>query len=872
MKKNTTKKLNPISEPLEKQDSKSISFPVVGIGASAGGLEALKIFFNNVPENSGLAYIVIQHLDPNQEGILSEILQRETKMKVLQVTDFMKVKSNHVHVIPPNKSMSILNGHLRLFEAITLDGLHLPIDYFFYSLANDQNENGIGVVLSGMGLDGSSGLKAIKENGGFVLVQDPKDAKFDGMPKSAIKAVSVDVLATANELPKHLISFLKNLGIKLSENSIFRKNENNLSKIILLLRLRTEHDFSLYKKNTLYRRIERRMNVHQITEIENYVWFLQDNPIELDILFKEMLIGVTSFFRDASLWDKLKERVLPELFKALPNGYVLRAWISACSSGEEAYSLAVILMEAYEKVKNKKNITFQIFASDIDIEAIEKARKGFYTNGSMASVPSERINMFFDQVETGFRVKANIREMIVFAEQNVIKDPPFTKLDLVFCRNLLIYLQPELQKKLMNLFHYSLNGGGIMVLGTAENINSENNKFKELDRSLKIYKNSERDKHEILDFPDSFIQPTKRLVRTPKSQKMFENVHTVANQLLLEKYTPPSVLVNSDGDILYINGRTGKYLEPAAGKANMNIYAMAREGLRNMLPRAIQKVKEIKEPLELNHLAIGVNDSKRVVNVTLQLINKPEFIRETIIIVFNDVTHIQKENFQNLKTNVVDLAIEEEELMIELLKAKGEIQSLHEDMQAAQEELKSTNEEMQSTNEELQSTNEEHTTSKEEMLSLNEELQTINTELQTKVADYIVAKNDMKNLLDSIDVAALFLDKDLNIRRFTEQLSDIFKIRDLDIGRPFTDLVSSLKYPEMLRDANEVLKKLITIEKAINANDNKWFAVRIMPYRTFDDHIGGLVITFIDITKFKKMELKLSETIKILREHKIDKK
>jgi len=868
MKKSTAKKENPVSKPLELQTSNTVGFPIVGIGASAGGLEALEQFFGNVPVNSGLAFVVIQHLDPNHVGIMPELLQRTTPMKVLQATDNLQVKPNHVYVIPPNRSMSVLNGHLYLFEPIELRGLRLPIDYFFRSLAADQHENSIGIILSGMGSDGSLGLKAIKEKNGIVAVQDPANAKFDGMPNSAINAVVVDILAPAKELPEKLIALLKLSPSIVQKTEIDDKSKGNLEKIVILLRAKTGHDFSLYKKNTLFRRIERRMNVHQLDRISHYVRFLQQNPKELEILFKELLIGVTNFFRDAAVWEKLKENVLPALFNEAPNRHVFRAWITGCSTGEEAYSLAIVFKEAYEKVKKDKNFTLQVFATDIDSDAIELGRKGIFSANIVADVSPERLSQFFVKDENGFRVNTSIREMVVFAPHNVINDPPFTKLDMLFCRNLLIYMEAELQKKLMNLFHYSLIAGGVMVLGSAETENSQNNMFSAIDAKLKVYKRSASAANtELIDFPSSFTHSMKKTNDSIKPVKATDNIQTLADQLLLQRFAPASVLINPDGDILYITGRTGKYLEPSAGKANMNIYAMAREGLQNELPGAIRKAKQSSEPVKLLNLKIGTNGGTQIVDITLQLIEKPEAIKGNIIIVFADVADIPRPARRKSKTGNQNSTVREQELEIELQRANEELQSTREEMQTTQEELKSTNEEMQSTNEELQSTNEELTTSKEEMQSLNEELQTVNIELQSKVNDFMVANNDMKNLLNSTDIATLFLDKELNIRRFTDETTKLFKLRQTDIGRPFTDMVSDLQYPEITKHAHEVLRTLVFKETEIATNDQRWFIVRIMPYRTYDDRIDGLVITFIDITKAKKLEAELNNTIGLLREH-----
>ncbi len=871
MKKTTNKKepeLKAISYPSVNKRFTPITFPVVGIGASAGGLEALEQFFKNMPKDSGMAFVVIQHLDPTHVGIMPELLQRTTSMMVIQVTDNLEIKPNHVYVLPPNKSMAILNGRLHLFEPTELRGLRLPIDIFLRSLADDQKEKSIGIILSGMGSDGCEGLKTIKERNGIVLVQDPETSKFNGMPSSAIASVSVDIIASANELPARLISFLKNSPAVKLDIMTDEKNKSSLQKIAILLRTQTGHDFSLYKKNTLYRRIERRMNIHQIDKITNYVRFLQDNPSELDILFKEILIGVTSFFRDSAMWDKLRDHILPDILKLLPNDYMLRAWITGCSTGEEAYSLAMVFKEAYDKVKQTKNISLQIFATDIDTDAIDIARKGLFSANILSDVSPERINQFFTKNGTSYSINNSIREMVVFAPHDVIKDPPFTKLDFLLCRNLLIYMEPELQKKLMNLFYYSLNAGGIMLLGTAETVNQQERLFTSLDNKLKIYKRSLTPMEiEQMDFPSSYSHSTKRTQEETTSVKVTRNIQTFADQLVLQRYSPASVLINQEGDILYITGRTGKYLEPAAGKANWNIHAMAREGLRNELLGAIRKAKQYYEPIYLRNIKVGTNGGTQLVDITIQTTEKPDDFKDTILIVFADVPPHDLPEDRKGKAKGKSLTNQDREREMEHQRILEDLQSTREEMQTSQEELKSTNEELQSTNEELQSTNEELTTSKEEMQSLNEELQTVNLELQTKVTEFMEANNDMKNLLNSTEVATLFLDKNLNIRRFTDQLTKIIKLRHSDLGRPFTDMVSDLKYPEIDDHAKEVLSTLMFKENDISTDDDRWYKVRIMPYRTLDERIEGLVITFINITTAKKLESDLKESIKILQEH-----
>ena len=860
---------NKVEVNSDSKTGRNNDFPVVGIGASAGGLETLEQFFNKMPENTGMAFVIVQHLDPNHVGMMPELLQRMTKMTVFQVTDCLYVKPNCVYVIPPNKSMSILNGTLHLFAPVETHGIRLPIDIFLRSLADDQQEKSIGIILSGMGSDGSLGLKAIKEKNGIVLVQDPDTAKFDGMPRSAAVTVIADIVAPVEELPSKLINFLTFVPLSKTNPTIDSKNKSNLDKIIILLREQTGHDFSLYKKSTLFRRIERRKGIHHIEKIENYVRFMQENPKETEILFKELLIGVTNFFRDKAVWDKLKEEVLPEMIEKLPNGSIMRAWVTGCSTGEEAYSLAITFREVMNKIKKSRNISLQIFATDLDMEAIEKARKGVFPSNIMTDVSSERLARYFKNDNDGYRINTTIREMVVFAPQNVIKDAPFTKLDLVTCRNMLIYMESELQKKVIRLFNYSLNPGGIMVLGTAETLGADVDGFQTIDPKLKIFKRTSLPMQTgLLDFPSSFSVTNKIKPENLKIPKSEENLQALANQILLDRFAPASVMVSEKGDIVYITGRTGKYLEPVSGKANWNIFAMLRDGLRQDLPLGFQKALKNYDLVKLHNLKIENDGKHQFVDVTIQQIEKPEALHGKIIIVFNDLPESAGVNTVHPKTGKQNSNIRNKELEGELRQSLEDLQTIREEMQTSQEELKSTNEELQSTNEELQSTNEELTTSKEEMQSLNEELQTVNIELQTKVTDYVQANNDMKNLLNSTDIATLFLDKELNIRRFTDPVTTIFKVRNADIGRPFTDLVTDLQYPEIGIDAVEVIRNLIYIEKSTVTKDGRWFDIKIMPYRTLDDHIDGLVLTFNDVSKFKKMEIELKEANEKLQKSK----
>ena len=854
-------KLNPIVSTQEKTSAPDTKlFAIVGIGASAGGLDAFEQFLSNVPENTGMAFVIIQHLDPTQKGMLPELLQRITKMKVFQVKDRMAVKPNCVYVIPPNASMSILKGVLHLFEPVESRGLRLPIDFFFRSLAIDQKELAVGVILSGMGSDGSMGIRAIKENNGIVMVQDPSTATYDSMPLSGIDSVLVDIVASPRDMPSRLFEFMKQIPLIKSDIEIEVKDQSSLEKIVILLRDRTGNDFTFYKKNTLYRRIERRMGIHKIDKIASYVHFLMMNPKEVDILFKELLIGVTNFFRDSGVWEKMKESVFPDIFANPKTGTTLRAWIPGCSTGEEAYSLAIVFKEALEEFSPQGGISLQIFATDLDNDAIETARKGLFPASIAADVSPNRLNRFFVLADEGYRVNAEIREMVVFAQQNIVMHPPFTKIDILTCRNLLIYMEAELQKKILGLFYYCINPEGIMILGSSESLGKQSNLFTPVDAKLRIFRRSNNAlSPELFDFPSSFSRSKMINIEKQIPASLTPNIQMLADQLLLKNFSPPGVLVNLDGDIIYISGRTGKYLEPAVGKANLNIFAMLREGLLNEFSIAFRKAIITKETVILHNIKIGSNDSSLSVNVKIQWIEKPEPLRNMVMIIFTDMPAITDAKKGTRKGKIAIDSVRQSKLEEELQHTREEMQSTLEEMQTSQEELKSTNEELQSTNEELQSTNEELTTSKEEMQSLNEELQTVNVELQSKVDEFSRVNNDMKNLLNSTDIATLFLDKELNIRRYTNQTTKIFKLIKSDIGRPFTDQASDLDYPELVDDALEVLRTLAFIEKQIATKDGRWFSVRIMPYRTFDDRIDGLVITFFNMSSQKQIEVQLNE-------------
>ena len=822
---------------------------IVGIGASAGGLEALEDFFSHVPTASNIAFVVIQHLDLTHKDIMHELLQRTTSMKVTQAQNHIKVKPNCVYVIPPNKDLSILNGVLFLLEPVSSRGLWLPINFFFRSLANDQQERSVGVILSGMGSDGTLGLRAIKENAGRSLVQLPESAKFDSMPCSAINAGLADIVAPAQELPEQIMAFLKHSPQVVSKPNELRvelKSKSALAQIIIMLRERTGNDFSLYKKNTIYRRIERRMGLHKLKDIAFYVNYLRENPQEQDILFKEFLIGVTHFFRDKDVWAQLKSISLPTLLANYPQGKTLRVWVTACSTGEEAYSLAMTVLDVLDDIKPKGHFKLQIFATDLDEDAVNIARKGYYSANIEDDISAQQLTRYFMKEGSGYRIKQQIRDMIIFAPHNIILHPPFTKLDIITCRNLLIYFEPALQNKLLPLFHYALTAHGIVLLGSAETVGNFTSFFRQVNDNTPIYTRMDKPLSLIdVDFPTGSLldnQPR----HLSEMNKNITNLQTQADKILLQNYAPAAVLINADGDILYINGRTGKYLEPAAGKANWNIHVMAHKELQHPLFVAMNKAQAQVAPVIMTNLTLD----QVTINLTVEAIMEPKVLYGLLMVVFTDVVTPAKAPRKKRGAS-------EQQALIELQQAQEEVQLLREKMQSSHEELKSINEEMQSSNEELQSTNEELTTSKEEMQSMNEELQTVNAELQSKIDDLSWINNDMKHLLDSTEIATVFLDNQLNVRRFTAHISHIFKLISSDVGRPLSDIATNLDYVELEDDVKKVLKSLVFIEKDITASEERWFKVRIMPCRTQENVIDGVVITFIDISKAKNLEAEL---------------
>lgn len=850
----------------EKSSMQGNSLYVVGIGSSAGGLDALEQFFTTMQPDCGMAFIVISHLSPDHVSVMPALIGRFTRMKTFQIESGMQVEPNCVFVTPSNKDVAIMNGFFQLMEAAETRGLRQPIDYFFRSLAHDQRDLAIAIVLSGSGSDGASGVREIKAELGLVMAQDPDSAKYNGMPISAISTGVVDYVMPADKMPEQLLRYKKHTFVSEPKRELVNQEDTSLSlrDILVFLRNQTGHDFSMYKKNTILRRIARRMSVHQIDKMSNYATYLRQHPHEGKIIFQELLIGVTSFFRDPEAFEALKKCIMVKLLKNNGDNHILRLWVPGCSSGEEAYSLAIIIHECMNEAK--KNIPVQIFGSDIDEKAIEKARAGIYPIGILADVTSERLSRFFITWDNDtYQIKKEIRDMVVFAGQNLIKDPPFIKLDLLSCRNLLIYLESEVQGKLLPLFHYALKPGGILFLGTSETIGEFTDLFSPLVKKWKIFNRRESiaSTRPLIDLPPLGLGLGQRqrgtgLLLKGKAEKPRKvNIAQITEKMLLDLYGPPCVIINQKGDIIFIHGRTGQYLEPASGEGGlMNILKMARDGLRLELMIALRKVVTENQEITLDRVEVKSDDHPRMVRVTIKVMKNLSEAEGLMMVIFQDIAAQPEEIIEGDRKNQERFS-RIEELEHELLYTKEYLQGTIEELETSNEELQSTNEELQSTNEEMQSTNEELETSQEELQSLNEEHITLNAELQGRIDELSQSDNDMKNLLESIEIATIFVDANLRIIRFTLPVTRIINLISTDVGRPFTDIALKLKYDALVSDAQEVLRTLIPRGREVQTKDGIWHMVRIRPYRTLENAISGLLLTFIDIHEQKITEEKI---------------
>jgi two-component system CheB/CheR fusion protein len=847
-------------QPEKNPETGNTGFPFIGIGASAGGLEAFELFFKSLPPDSGLAFILVTHLDPSHASMLTEILQRITAIPVIEAENQMIVEPDHVYIIPPNREMTIFHGALQLSVPIPLRGQRMPIDTFLRSLAEDAGEKALAVILSGSGTDGTLGLRSILGAGGVSFVQDPATAKYDGMPLSAIQNGLATYILPVGKMYEEIATYVRNYIIrKIPPPSPAPEGKQPYSRILMILRSKTGHDFSLYKQNTIRRRIERRMGTHNLDDPEAYARYLAENPAEVSLLFKELLINVTSFFRDPQAFEVLKAEILPPLLENKPENYVFRVWVAGCATGEEAYSIAMIFRESMD---SKRPYKVQIYSTDIDEDAITVARMGTYPPNIAIDVSPERLRRFFTKEDTGYRIRKEIREMVVFAVQDISRDPPFTRLDLLSCRNLMIYFEPELQNHLMPVFHYALKPGGILFLSPSESIGRFTDLFSPVSRKWKFYSTRQVVTQALSTGTYPLPVTASRDIQDISIKQKETNFVELTRGVLLQSYAPPSVITDNKGNILYVHGDTGNYLRPAPGQASLNIVEMARDGLQLELRKALQAVAKKKTQITAPGLPVRTAAGIHRVDLAVRPLTDPGSAQELIIVSFLESgTKVAEKQRHNKQEDKKGSAQRVDELEQELLYTKENLQANILEMQAANEELKSTNEELQSTNEELQSTNEELQstneeleTSKEELQSVNEEIVTVNAELQAKIEQLTDIQNDMKNLLDSTSIGTIFLDGTLAVKRFTRDAARVFRLVTTDTGRPLADIKSTIIAGDIVSDAQDVLDTMVPREKEVQTSENLWYLARFTPYRTFENVIDGVVITFTDITSLKTLE------------------
>jgi two-component system CheB/CheR fusion protein len=813
-------------------------FPIVGIGASAGGLEACSRLLDVLPSDTGMAFILIQHLDPAQDSLMAELLAKHTSMVVLEAVDGAAVAPNHVYVIPPGTYLSVEKGVLHLSKPLARHGARLPFDFLLHSLAENYGSRAIGVVLSGTGADGSIGLKAVQAKGGYVIAQDPGEADYGGMPRSAIDGGMVDVILRIADIAATLTDHDKRIVTTPSSG-------DNLPTIIELLRSATNHDFRLYKMGTLTRRIERRMALASIKrgDMAAYLEMLHKDAGELDLLAKDLLINVTSFFRDPAVFEKLSATVIPEMVANHPADQPLRLWIAGCSSGEEAYSLTILFREAI--IAAQSTIKLQVFASDVDDEAVASARDGLYPDTITGEVSPDRLARFFVKEDHGYRVSPDLRSTVVFTVQDLLADPPFSRLDMVSCRNLLIYVGPEAQAKVIALFHFALCKGGILLLGNAETIPVIEGRFTVISKPERLYRHTGKARSGELGFAMGAGEVAKAPARVDQGQILCRQsaLAELVQRVVMESHAPAAVLINRKYECLYAIGPTERYLKLASGHASHDLLAMAPQALRTRLRTVVQQI-DADHPTTTTP---GGKTERGAFNISVQSVTSDG--EDLLLICFLDtLARKAKSGLASSPQDNPRIADLEQELDATRSELQGAIQNL----EISGEEQRAINEEALSVNEEFQSTNEELLTSKEELQSLNEELTALNSQLQETLERQRTTSNDLQNVLYSTNVATLFLDVNLNIRFFTPATKSLFNVIPGDIGRPLADLHSLAADTALADDAHRVLHDLIAIDREIETESGVWFMRRIMPYRADNDGIEGVVITFTDITERKR--------------------
>lgn len=839
--------------------------PVVGIAGSAGGLKAFKALLSNLSGEMGMGFVLIQHLDPNHKSILPEILGKDCPLPVLEITDGMNIEPDHVYVIPPGMQLTLLHNSLSLMPIPKDKRLYNPADLFFQSMADDRGSSAIGVVLSGTASDGTLGCRAIKEAGGITFAQDSDSAEYDGMPASAVSAGCIDFVLNPVDIAHELVRIVSHTALRPSQ--IFLKSEETLTatqeqlnKIFILLRARTGNDFSYYKTTTVKRRINRRMLLHKLERISEYILLMQQDPQEIDALFQDILINVTAFLRDPESFDALKTRVYPKLQENRPLDASIRIWVPGCSMGQEAYSIAMTLIEYLGD--RAGNYPIQIFGSDIDESAVEKARSGIYPETIEDEVSQVRLQRYFHKVSGGYQVNKQLRDMCVFAVHNVIKDPPFSRIDLISCRNLLIYLGATLQKKVLQVFHYALQPGGFLLLGTSETIGSQADLFAMQDKKAKLYQKKSVATHLNNDFVfrENHNPVAIEVPERGDDLTLVYSLEREADRLLLETYVPPGVIVNSDQMVIRFLGRTWPYIEPSDGAASLNLYKIAHPDLVVELRAAIHSVIKEGGKVRKEHVRLKVCGEAQRVNIQVLSLGGAIRNEENLLVMFEPVTVSSKEQIVTdeaegeQKENLEALVARNSELEREVVTTREYMQSIVEEQEGTNEELRSANEEIQSTNEELQSTNEEMETAKEELQSANEELSTVNEELETRNDELARTNDDLTNLMASVNLPILMLGSDLRIRQFTQAAEKLLNLIDTDVGRPIGNIKANIDIPDLESEVLDVIDSMATKSIEIQDNSGVWYAISIRPYKTLDNRIDGAVMIFIDISAIKDID------------------
>jgi len=850
-----------------KQDNNQ-DFLVVGLGASAGGLEALEAFFLAMPDSPGMAFVVIIHLSPDHESSMAELLQEHTSMQVSQITGQTKIKPNHVYIIPPGKLLSVDDRRLVLSDVDKKIKKLTTIDLFFRSLGKARGTYSASIILSGTGSDGAIGLKAIKESGGIVIAQDPEEAGYNGMPYNAIQTGMVDMTLPVKEIPAKLREYQESLDqIKISDSGELPEDETKvLNKIFGKINFKMGHDFTQYKRSSVLRRLERRMRVTRINSLADYLDYITEHPPEIKELFKDLLISVTNFFRDPEAFAKLQETIIPKLFEGKGPKDSVRVWVAGCATGEEAYSLAILLDEYAQTLDSPP--TIQIFATDIDQEALDIARKGSYPESIAADITTKRLNKYFKKEGSEYQVKQNIGNMVLFAAHNLLKDPPFSKLDLISCRNLLIYLNRDLQSEVFNLFHYALKSEMWLFLGMSDSILEATDLFNSIDKKYQIYQHSTISKSQVRlpRYPlSNKVDRPSSLRNKKKYNRKQSNIEALHHRLLFEQYEPASVIINKNHEVLHSTSGIEHFLKYPGGEPSQKILDMVLPDLKKVLSRLLFQAKRDKTNITSKKVKLDIEGTTRYYKVAVREITQPDFPEGLLHILFMEDPDEKSSHPQSVE-NVEPVSAEESDIITalenELDYTKEQLHVTIEEYETSNEELQASNEELQSMNEELRSTTEQLETSKEELQSVNEELKSVNVELEHKIDKLNEANSNLKNLMEATDIATLFIDSDNCVQFFTSSATDIFNLIPSDTGRPFNHVTHQLNYDSIPEDIEQVIKSLNPVKKIVSNENGNQYIMRLRPYRTINDKIDGVVLTLVDITQLKKAEEEIKERVR----------